>query len=248
MYVYVTLHTKKASFQPKTANLALQDRVWFSLSWSHLKPAGLYQPSLIGIKIGLYFTHRNGPILGLKGLFRELEQQIRGRLRKHFKTEFLLLQTWSRLLPSRSIRQMLANYLGVQWILRDCTVQEGRRKDKETCYLVSKSSTKRELWQFHVAVVQRRQRNVQKSVTRLQKLLFYWSKAIVFLPFLLPSPSSLLKLSFLIHSVIRLPFCSCWPERYNSTGSPELVTVYWLRLPESDSAVLQDNKHNKIQS
>ena len=249
MYLYVTLHIKKASLPPETANLALQDRVWFSLSWSHLKPAGLYHSSLIGIKIGLYFTHRNGPILGLKGIFRELEQQIRGRLRKHhLKTEFPLLQTWSRLVQSHSIRQMLANCLGVQWILRDCTVQEGRRKDKETRYRVSKSSTKREIRKFHVAVVQRRQRNVQKSVTRLQSCCFTDLKLLFFLPFLLPSPSSLLKLSFLIHSVIRLPFCSCWPERYNSTGSPELVTVYWLRLPESDSAVLQDNKHNKIQS
>ena len=161
------------TIQPETANLALQDIVWFSLSWSHLKPVGLYHSSLIGIKIRLYFTHRNGPILGLKGIFRELEQQIRGRLRKnHLQTEFLLLQTWSRLVPSRSIRQMLANCLGVQWILRDCTVQGGRRKDKETRYLVSKSSTKREIRKFHVAVVQRRQRNVQKSVTRLQSCCF----------------------------------------------------------------------------
>ena len=173
MYVYVTLHIKKASFQPKTANLALQDRVWFSLSWSQLKPVGPYQPSLIGLKIGLHFTHRNGPILGVKGIFRELDQQIRGRLRKHhLKTEFPLLQTLSRLVPSRSIRQMLANSLGVQWILRDCTVQEGRRKDKETHYLVSKSSTKREISNFHVAVVQRRQRNVQKSVTHVQSCCF----------------------------------------------------------------------------
>ena len=181
MYLYVTLHIKKASLPPETANLALQDRVWFSLSWSHLKPVGLYHSSLIGIKIGLYFTRRNGPILGLKGIFRELEQQIRGRLRKHhLKTEFPLLQTLSRLVPSRSVRQMLANYLGVQWILRDCTVQEGRRKDKETRYLVSKSSTKREIKNFHVAVVQRRQRNVQKSVMRVQSCCFTDLKLLLF--------------------------------------------------------------------
>ena len=131
---------KKAPFQPETANLALQDIVWFSLSWSHLKPVGPYQPSLIGIKIGLYFTHPNGPILALKGIFKKLKQQIRGRLRKHhLKTEFPLLQTLSRLVPSRSIRQMLANCLGVQWILRDWTVQEKKNKRQSnplSCVLV----------------------------------------------------------------------------------------------------------------
>ena len=52
-------------------------------------------------------------------------------------------------------------------------------------------ATKREIRHFHVVVVQRRQRNVQKSV------LFCQSKPIVvffFFAFSLPSPSSLLKL------------------------------------------------------
>ena len=52
-------------------------------------------------------------------------------------------------------------------------------------------ATKREIRHFHVAVVQRRLRNVQKSV----KLLFCQSKPIgFFFSFSLPSPSSLLKL------------------------------------------------------
>ena len=37
-------------------------------------------------------------------------------------------------------------------------------KEKESCCLVFPSSTKREIRHFHVVVVQRRQRNVQKSV------------------------------------------------------------------------------------
>ena len=56
------------------------------------------------------------------------------------------------------------------------------------------SSTKREFRHFHVVVGQRRQRNVQKKRDARAKLLFCQSKPIAFLPFSLPSPSSLLKL------------------------------------------------------
>ena len=70
-------------------------------------------------------------------------------------------------------------------------------KEKESCCLVFPSSTKREFRRhFHVVVVQRRLRNVQKKRAARAKLLFCLSKPIVFLPFSLPSPSSssLLKL------------------------------------------------------
>ena len=44
---------------------------------------------------------------------------------------------------------------------------------KETeSYLVFKSSTKREIKQFHVVVVQRRLRNVQKSMMHVQSCCF----------------------------------------------------------------------------
>ena len=39
-------------------------------------------------------------------------------------------------------------------------------KEKESCCLLFPSSTKREIRQFHVVVVQLQQRNVQKSVIR----------------------------------------------------------------------------------
>ena len=39
-------------------------------------------------------------------------------------------------------------------------------KEKESCCLVFPSSTKREIRHFHVVVVQRRLRNVQKSVVK----------------------------------------------------------------------------------
>ena len=50
------------------------------------------------------------------------------------------------------------------------------------------ASTKREIRQFHVEVVQRGQRNVQKKHDARAKLLFCQSKPIAFLPSLLPSP------------------------------------------------------------
>ena len=45
-------------------------------------------------------------------------------------------------------------------------------KEKESCCLVFPSSTKREIWHFHVVLVQRRQRNVQKSVMHVQSCGF----------------------------------------------------------------------------
>ena len=66
-------------------------------------------------------------------------------------------------------------------------------KEKENCCLVFPSSTKNEIRHFHVAVVQRRQRKVQKMRDARAKLFFCQSKPTGFLPFLLPSPSSLLK-------------------------------------------------------
>ena len=41
---------------------------------------------------------------------------------------------------------------------------QSSEKEKESCYLVFLSSTKREIRHFHLVVVRRRQRNVQKSV------------------------------------------------------------------------------------
>ena len=57
-----------------------------------------------------------------------------------------------------------------------------------------KSSTKREIRQFHVVVEQRRQGNVQKSVMHVQSFCFVNLNSSVFLPLSWPLPSSLLKL------------------------------------------------------
>ena len=74
------------------------------------------------------------------------------------------------LIPTRSFRQMLANLSGVEFYK---TVSKFRKnKKKKVVVLCSRPSTKREIRQFHVVVVQRRQRNVQKSVMHVQSCCF----------------------------------------------------------------------------
>ena len=60
------------------------------------------------------------------------------------------------LIPSRLIRQMLSKGLD----LNSKGLYQSSGKEKESCCLVFPFSTKRE---FHVVVVRRRQRNVQKA-------------------------------------------------------------------------------------
>ena len=56
--------------------------------------------------------------------------------------------------------------------LKSKGLHQSSGKEKESCCLVFPSSTKREIRQFHVVVVQRRQRNVQKSVMHVQSCCF----------------------------------------------------------------------------
>ena len=56
------------------------------------------------------------------------------------------------------------------WLLKDCI--EVQEKKKENCCLQFMSSTKREIRTFHVVIVQRRQRNVQKRVMHVQCCCF----------------------------------------------------------------------------
>ena len=66
-------------------------------------------------------------------------------------------------------------------------------KEKESC-LLFRSSTKREIRQLHVVVLQRRQENVQKSVKQLQSCCFACLNLLLFCFSRLPSPSLLRKL------------------------------------------------------
>ena len=52
-------------------------------------------------------------------------------------------------------------------------------KEKESRCLVFTPSTKREIRQFHVVVVQRRQRKVQKSVTHVQSASYCFFVVLV---------------------------------------------------------------------
>ena len=80
------------------------------------------------------------------------------------------------LIPSRLIRQMLTNFLE----LNSKGLHQSSGKEKESCCLLVPSSTKREIRQFHVVVVQRRKRNVQRSVMHVQSCCFACLNLLLF--------------------------------------------------------------------
>ena len=83
---------------------------------------------------------------------------------------------------------MLAKFSGVDFLK---TVSKFRKRKRKSLSSFT-SSTKREIRHFHVIVVKRRRRNVQKSATRVQSCCFLCrSKPVVLLLFSLSSPSSL---------------------------------------------------------
>ena len=108
---------------------------------------------------------------------REFKQQKRRRLRKrHLKCEFALLQTLSRLFH-------LVQFVKCWYILLELNskrLYQSSGKEKQSRCLVFTSSTKREIRHFHVVVVQRRQRNVQKSVMHVQSLCFAYLHLLLF--------------------------------------------------------------------
>ena len=75
---------------------------------------------------------------------------------------------------------------------KDCIKVLG--KEKESPCLVVLSSTKREIRHFHILVMQRQQRNVQKSVMHVQSCCFANLNLLLFFLFWLPSLSLLPKL------------------------------------------------------
>ena len=96
-------------------------------------------------------------------------KQRRQRLRKsHLKSEFALSQTLSRLFHLVQFVKCWQMFLE----LNSKGLYQSSGKEKESCCLVFPSSTKREIRQFHVVVVQWRQRNVQKSVMHVQNCCF----------------------------------------------------------------------------
>ena len=95
------------------------------------------------------------------------------------KREVALFQTYSRLFHLVQFVKCWQFYLE----MNSNRLYRSSGKEKESRYLVFTSSTKREIRPFHVVVVQRRKRNTKAWCTR----------RVVFLPFSLTLPSSLLK-------------------------------------------------------
>ena len=113
----------------------------------------------------------------------------RGLWKRHLKSEFALPQTLSRLFNF----VLFVKCWQISLELNSKGLYQNSRKDKESCGLVFTSWKKREIiLHFHVVVVQRRLRNVQKSVIHVQGCCFANPNLLFFLPFSLPSPSSLL--------------------------------------------------------
>ena len=102
-------------------------------------------------------------------IVRSLKQQLRRRLRKrHLKSEFALLQTLSRLFHLVYFVKCWRMFLK----FNSKGLYQSSGKEKENCCFVFPSSTKREVRRFHVVVVQRRLRSVQKRVMHVQSCYF----------------------------------------------------------------------------
>ena len=95
-----------------------------------------------------------------------VKQRRRRRLRKRHLEVNLRFFKFSR---AYSISSNIGNFF---WELSSRGLYQSSGKEKESCCLVFPSSTKREIRHFHVVVVQRRQRNVQKSVMHVQSCCF----------------------------------------------------------------------------
>ena len=113
--------------------------------------------------------------------------------KRHSKSEFVLFQNFIDLIHYHLICQQCSRYfLG----LNPKGPYLSLEKEKENFCVVFTYSFKpvREIRRFHVAVVQRRLRNVQKSVMHVQSCCFVNINLLLFLPFSSPSLSSLIKL------------------------------------------------------
>ena len=108
---------------------------------------------------------------------RELKQRWQRRLRKrHLKSEFTLPQSLSRLIHLVQCVECFNHFSRVESLK---TVSKCRKRKQSRC-LVFKSSTKHEIRHFHVKVVQRRQRNVQKSMMHVQSCCFVNLNLLIF--------------------------------------------------------------------
>ena len=105
---------------------------------------------------------------------------------------FALLQTLLRLYSNSFNSSNVGGKVFLSWILKDSIeVQENKKKVVVLCSQPPKNRRKKK----HVkrtTFVPWRQKNVQKSLMLVQSCCFFLIKPVAFLPFSLPSPSSLL--------------------------------------------------------
>ena len=140
---------------------------------------------------------------------------------------------------------MLAKFSGVK---SERTVSKFRKRKRKFCVLLTYFvKWVHEIWKFHVVVMQRRPRNVQKSAI---------VKTYCFFPVLLPSPASLLKLCIV---AIR-KFCyhgnvTSQVARYSFSGSllPRFEHNYKLRrhkqgFEKTATTVVLDKDENLLWS
>ena len=140
---------------------------------------------------------------------RELKQKRRRRLGKRlFKSKVALLQKRYRAYSNSFNSSNVGNFF---LDLNSKKLYQSSGKENESRCLVFTSSTKREIRHFYVVVVQRLQRNVQKSVMHVQSCCFAkLLKPIAFLTFSLTSPSSLRKLAIATEDLsLRTKNCQC---------------------------------------
>ena len=132
---------------------------------------------------------------------------------------------------------MLGKFSGVK---SERTASKFRKRKRKLLCCVFTSSFKpvREIRRFHVAVVQRRLRNVQKSVMQVQSCCFDNVNLLLVLPFLLPSPSSLLK----VPTVVIQKFC--YPANVRSHFSSLLWTKR-MWMPQNSSKIQFDKTTTK---
>ena len=114
----------------------------------------------------------------LFGNIREfMQRRLRRQRKRHLQSEFALLpQTWSHLLHLVKFVKCWQSFLQ----LNSNWLHQSSGKEKERCCFLSPSSTKREIRQFHVAVVQRRQRNDKKNVLHVQSCCFACLNLLLF--------------------------------------------------------------------
>ena len=100
-------------------------------------------------------------------------------------------------IPSRSIRQMLEHFSGIEFW--DCIKVQGGKRKKKVVLLRSRPPQSEQLSTFTFLVVQRRQRNVNKSMMHVQSSTYcFFAVLVAPSPFLrLPNVGGSLMLSVL---------------------------------------------------